>query len=72
MDGNPERGGYARKRVWVSWWLIGEETRRVHLVLYRFIPSAGGKVLWHVVLESARVGRPPELLRTVLTRPLKG
>lgn len=55
MDGNPERGGYAR-RVRVSWWLIKEETKRVHLVLYGFIPSAWGKVLWHVDLDSARDG----------------
>lgn len=62
MGGTPERGDYAGRRVRIFWWPIEKEKRSNHLVLYGFIPSAGGEVLWHVDLNSARDWRTPELL----------
>lgn len=54
MGGNPERGDFARRKVRIGCWPIEKGKRRIHLVLYGFIPSAWGKVLWHVDLERAR------------------
>lgn len=62
MGGTPERGDYAGRRVRIFWWPIEKEKRSNHLVLYGFIPTAGGEVLWHVDLNSARDWRTPELL----------
>lgn len=71
MGGTPERGDYAGRRVRIIWKPFEEEKRINHLVLYGFIPSAGGKVLWHVELKSARDWRTPELLGTILSRLFK-
>lgn len=66
MGGSPEQGGYAGRRVGVSWWPIKGEKRSIHLVLYGFVPPARGKVLWHVDLKSARDSG------TISSRPFKG
>lgn len=68
MGGTPGRGDYAGRRVRIVWQPVEEEKRSVHLVLYGFIPSAGGKVLWHVDLEIARDWRTTEYIQYCLDR----